>query len=88
MAEYIKRAAALESLCTGCEYVPIDKKENCPYRFTGCQEYANIFAIPSADVVEVVRCGECKHRTSGNPNCVGRNKNWHCPCGEKRDDNG
>jgi len=48
--EYIEREAALESLCTGCEYVPIDEKENCPYRFTGCQEYANIFAIPAADV--------------------------------------
>ena len=51
MDEYIKRDAALESLCTGCEYVPIEEKEVCPYRFTGCQEYANIFALPAADVV-------------------------------------
>lgn len=75
-AEYIEREAALESLCTGCEYVPIDEKENCPYRFTGCQEYANIFSIPAADVVPVrhgrwiviaefndcvyARCDQCK----------------------------
>ena len=54
MVEYIERESALESLCTGCEYVPIEEKEVCPYRFTGCQEYANIFAIPAADVVPVV----------------------------------
>ena len=53
--DYISREAALESLCIACEYVPIDEKENCPYKFTGCQEYANIFAIPAADVRPVVR---------------------------------
>lgn len=55
MAEYISREAALESLCIACEYVPIDEKENCRYRFTGCQEYANIFSIPAADVRPAVR---------------------------------
>ena len=55
MADFILRKAALDSLCSGCEYVPIEEKENCPYRFTGCQEYANIFAIPAADVRPVVR---------------------------------
>lgn len=59
MDEYVKRGSALESLCIACEVVPIDEKENCPYRFTGCQEYANIFVLPAADVVEVVRCREC-----------------------------
>lgn len=61
MTEYIERESALMSLCTGCEYVPIEEKEVCPFRFTGCQEYANIFAIPAADVVPVVRCWECKY---------------------------
>ncbi len=33
----------------------------------------------------VVRCGECKHRGSGNQNCVGRSKDWFCPLGERED---
>lgn len=62
---YIEREDALESLCTGCEYVPIEEKEVCPYRFTGCQEYANIFAIPAADVVPV-RHGRWVHPAPGD----------------------
>lgn len=60
MDEYVKRGSALESLCIACEVVPIDEKENCPYRFAGCQEYANIIEIPAADVVEIVRCKDCR----------------------------
>ena len=55
MTEYIEREAALESLCTACESVPIEDKEICPFRFTGCQEYANILSLPAADVRPVVR---------------------------------
>ena len=59
MDDFILRKAALDSLCSGCEYVPIEEKENCPYRFTGCQEYENIFAIPAADVRPVILCRNC-----------------------------
>ena len=55
MDDYIKREAALDSLCTACECVPIEDKEICPFRFTGCQEYANISSLPAADVRPVVR---------------------------------
>ena len=37
-----------------------------------------------ADVVEVVRCGQCVHRTSGKPSCQGRHKDWFCANGERR----
>ena len=40
--------------------------------------------IPAADVVEVVRCGECIFRTSGYPSCQGRPKDWFCANGYGR----
>ena len=43
-----------------------------------------INAAPTADVVEVVRCGECIYRTSGKPSCQGRHKDWFCANGERR----
>lgn len=62
MAEYIEREAALAALCSGCDkMVPSDEREPCRYRFTGCMEYYNIFALAAADVVEVVRCKDCKY---------------------------
>lgn len=39
---------------------------------------------PTADVVEVVRCGECVYRTSGKPSCQGRHKDWFCANGVRR----
>ena len=41
-------------------------------------------AIPAADVVEVVRCGECIYRTSGFPFCQGRPNDWFCANGYGR----
>ena len=32
---------------------------------------------------EIVRCGECKHRASGIPLCVGRRPDWYCAYGER-----
>lgn len=91
--EYISREAALDSLCTACEVVPIEDKETCPYRFTGCQEYANIFALTAADVRPVVRCSECKHNTSSphNPICEYGNRcycGFFCADGERKDGDG
>ena len=92
MDDFILRKAALDSLCSGCEYVPIEEKENCPYRFTGCQEYANIFAIPAADVRPVVTCGECKHWFRIKKDCVlasceldslVRSEDFFCAAGER-----
>ena len=38
----------------------------------------------AADVVEVVRCGECIYRTSGFPFCQGRPNDWFCANGYGR----
>ena len=43
----------------------------------------DIETLPTADVVEVVRCGECVFRTE-NPHCHGRHKDWFCANGVKR----
>lgn len=95
MPEYISREAALDSICTACEAVPIDEKENCPYKFTGC-EYGSVFAIPAADVVEVVRCRECFYNRGetkdlwGNPaikcvTAVTHEPDWYCASGKRKD---
>ena len=43
--------------------------------------------LPTAEVVEVVRCGECIHRNSGRMYCQGRHPDWYCPKGERREQN-
>lgn len=44
----------------------------------------SIDRTPTADVVEVVRCGQCVYRTSGKPSCQGRHKDWFCANGVRR----
>lgn len=43
--------------------------------------------LPAVDAVEVVRCGECIHRTSYSFGmiCVGRQRDFFCANGERRD---
>ena len=83
MVKYIPSELALDSLCAACEIVPIDEKENCPYRFTGCQEYANIFSLPAADVKPMVRSRwvyDCE-RTAGDGWTY---RQYHCEkCGNR-----
>ena len=55
MAEYIEKQAALKEICDACGIVPDREKENCEYKFAGCKEYYNVFALPPADVRPVVR---------------------------------
>ena len=53
MTEYIEREAALEALCAPCNATV--GNEVCPYRFTGCSQYYDIYNLPAADVKPVVR---------------------------------
>lgn len=57
MAEYgyIEKGEALKMVCDACGIVPDREKENCEYKFAGCKEYYNVFALPPADVRPVVR---------------------------------
>lgn len=53
MAEYIDKQVVLNTLC----------KAGCGSEYCGipCEEALAISRLASADVAEVVRCGECKH---------------------------
>lgn len=58
MADYfISHDKLIAALCDGCELKGFDGK--CHATWVPCRERNRIDFIPTADVVEVVRCGEC-----------------------------
>lgn len=68
--EYIERETAMpEGFCVGVSC------QECPFCDDpikgGCKVARFIDAIPAADVVEVVRCRECKYRAEDDF-CIGR----------------
>ena len=58
MKEYIERASLMGALTSGTEQLAMRE-------MTGAEAYAEFVRlvnfVPAADVVEVVRCGECRH---------------------------
>ena len=60
MTDYIKREDAIEKFA-GVTLIEYDKTTaESPYSLSAAEKF---FAdVPSADVVEVVRCKDCKHR--------------------------
>lgn len=56
MGEYISREAAIKAVCDCSAHTC--KMGEC---FNSCNEAKALSSIPAADVVEVVRCGECKY---------------------------
>ncbi len=89
MADYIKRQAAIKT----AEVM----RKRCD---TECIEdfYAliveSLSVLPSADVVEVVRCKDCKHRDPEDKKCdsghdiiwqLPRRDDWYCADGERKD---
>ena len=105
MAEYIEREAVLDSLrklsaglkdiLKGLKY--IEETQICNAEILTVYECAmRVTEQPTADVVPVVRCKDCKHRGEqylhGTANC-----NYHntlidcddfCSYGERKNDNG
>ena len=100
MPEYIIREAAMpDGFCVGVSC------QECPFCDDpikgGCKVARFIDAIPAADVVEVVRCGECiylekdsKFDMTGDGNEDARfcgiigcctNDDWFCADGERKD---
>ena len=91
MAEYIDREAAVASLCCDCSATGDCRPGE------RCVDYERLKSIPAADVVEVVRCGECRHYNRkywDSGKCYGRFCDfWHrdfgdefyCKRGKKRD---
>ena len=58
MSNYIKREDAIEAACMGCN----DDFSNEPCEPSDCDITRKIMELPSADVVEVVRCKDCIYR--------------------------
>lgn len=58
MADYILREDAIEAHCMRCQNIDQEDDKNACW----CMEKDRINRIPAADVVEVVRCKNCKHR--------------------------
>lgn len=84
MKEYIEKDAALNMVCCTCCFDPsfCDPK---------CADYLCIKEIPSADVVPVVRCEDCKYNSGAWRNgiwCVAHRKsmrrNDYCSRGVKK----
>ena len=57
MAEYIERKQAIAVACKGCN----KEFPNEPCEPSECYIQQGLFNIAAADVVEVVRCKDCKH---------------------------
>ena len=58
-----------------------------PYLVSAVPEEV-IRSLPAADVVEVVRCGECVYRISYGCKRIGgisTPPNWYCATGERKD---
>lgn len=88
MNEYISREAAIIGLAV---------TSLIPDQINDAAEALNL--VPAADVVEVVRCRECKHRDPEDQKCdcghgivwqLPRGDDWFCADGERKDgaDNG
>jgi hypothetical protein len=96
MTEYISRDAALPDACCNGKSC-----QECLFLkhpiYGGCELSDFIFSIPSADVVPVVRCKDCRYfedmrHYTGLGWCtdVGdtRSKDWYCADGERREYHG
>jgi hypothetical protein len=85
MDEYIKREDVISAMCFGCNQQFSDE----PCEPNECALRQAIKAVSTADVVEVVRCKDCRHK---NPNCNKclRDNLWHdsddfCSYGERKE---
>ena len=92
MAEYIERKTAIAVACKGCN----KEFPNEPCEPSECHIQQGLFNIPDADVVEVVRCKDCKHWKDGVAGCTDEVKccdigfymigeNGYCSYGERKD---
>lgn len=92
MDDYISREAAEQVVCEACE------RPGCPALWgDDCDSIDRLNTIPAADVVEVVRCKDCReHDTTGYETadfgycrCLNREVQdcFYCAHGEKGETN-
>lgn len=60
MAEYIERMTAIATACKCCN----KEFPNEPREPADCHIRQGLFNVPAADVVEVVRCKDCRKTTT------------------------
>ena len=93
MDEYIKREDAISAVCFGCNLEFSDR--HCEP--SDCEIRHAINAVPATDVVEVVRCKDCKYAKpmsfKGYFMCKRHHKYCRkavdfCSCGERKSDDG
>ena len=96
MAEYIEREALLKYPIRANRCDKENANEHFIYGIESVMEYAE--SLPAADVVEVVRCNDCKsfgiYQCSGNGYCthdkglIDTEPDDFCSYGERRDTDG
>ena len=91
MDDYISRQAAIEAV-EKCQQYKVSKED---YAVDFAEVKTELMMLPTADVVEVVRCKDCRwgKKVCGNIECsVDLNLpseyhgyDWYCPNGERAD---
>ena len=90
MSDYIKREDAINAYCKACDYCNLTGGEGID--FNECPITEEFRKIQAADVVEVVRCKDCKWFHSGYCEmyddlipfgCASRPE-WFCADGKRR----
>lgn len=94
MSDYIKREDALKSIDTHDKFIKEDIRTLAKeyYEYKGGVDYAYETIkhdVPAADVVEVVRCKDCKKRYTWECPCqchnIATSNDWFCPDGEPKE---
>lgn len=85
MAEYIEREALLKFVENGLN----NPDKTKAFGYDAVEIMTEVQYAPAADVVEVVRCKDCKHRDGelGQPNivCYQMHDDDFCSYGERRE---
>lgn len=83
MKKHMTQEVAIKSAWMILEGLGYDRARNGDLDKTVTAVYES---APAADVVEVVRCKDCKHRFNYGI-CAYRGDNWFCGYGERRANN-
>ena len=84
MSDYIKKEDALKAIevCVNESVMPEEWRSGMLDAYDEVKSY-----VPSADVVEVVRCKDCKKYMTIHCTCDGCciSDDWYCADGERKD---
>lgn len=81
MDEYIKREDAISATCSGCNLEFSERHCEPP----DCEIRHAINAVPTADVVEVVRCAQCEFQDVCKSIGEYKGKSGYCSKGKPKE---